>query len=779
MMTPEPPPPAAERVRTETIYVSGVVQGVGFRPNVFRLATERGLHGFVCNDGAGVRIVVAGDTGCIDEFVTALRDEAPTLARIDMITRTVSDQPLEAGFSIQASEHGRIRTEPSADVATCPACMAEFNDPSNRRWGHPFINCTQCGPRLSIVRELPFDRATTSMARFAMCAECSREYGDSSSRRFHAQANACLVCGPKLRFEPRSDRDPLDCALEVLRGGRILAIKGIGGYHLACAAQDEAAVIRLRGRKRRPAKPFALLARDLAMIERYCLVFSEEAELLRSAAGPIVLLAAHGRETVAASVAPACNTLGFMLPYTALHHALMAALDNPVVLTSGNLGEEPQCIDDAEALTQLSGVADAFLLHDREILNRVDDSVVRVVTGQPRIGRRSRGYAPASLSLPPGFVGAPSILAFGGELKNTICVLRDGRATLSQHIGDLGNVRVEAALQSAVALRERLFEDQPKVIAVDSHPTGRASRIGRQQAEAEGLGLIEVQHHHAHIASCMAEHAVPLDSPPVLGIALDGLGWGDDGTLWGGEFLQVDYRTSRRLASLRPVPMPGGEQAIHEPWRMAWSYLRTQTRNRDLRRDAGELPFFQALRDRPVPTLLAMQRAGINSPLTSSCGRLFDAVSALLGVCQEASYEGQAAIELEAHVDAKALIEGIGYPFGMGETEIHTAPLWTHLLDDLVAGIPTGTIAARFHVGLVVAIVAMVEQLTALHRDPWGHRVALSGGVFQNAIMLSRLEATLRAAGFIVLSPSLVPANDGGLSLGQAVVAAARRIVEA
>ncbi|MEO6407128.1 MAG: carbamoyltransferase HypF, partial [Burkholderiaceae bacterium] len=478
-MNPERLQSGAASTRTETIYVTGVVQGVGFRPTVFRLATNRSLRGSVCNDGAGVRIVVAGDAREIDEFVTALRAEAPTLARIDNITREVCDRPPKADFSIQASEHGRIRTEPSADVATCAACLAEFNNPSNRRWRHPFINCTQCGPRLSIVRELPFDRATTSMASFAMCTECGREYGDPGDRRFHAQANACLACGPTLRFEPRSDRDPLECALEVLQSGQILAIKGIGGYHLGCAAQCEAAVRRLRARKRRPAKPFALLARDLTVIDRYCSVSSAEAELLRSAAAPIVLLAAHGRETVAASVAPACNTLGFMLPYTALHHALMAGLDDPVVLTSGNLGEEPQCIDDADAMSQLAGVADAFLLHDRAILNRVDDSVIRVVAGQPRIVRRSRGYAPASLPLPSGFAGAPSVLALGGELKNTVCMLRDGRATLSQHIGDLGNVRVDAALRSAVVLQERLFQDQPEVLAVDSHPTGRASRIGR------------------------------------------------------------------------------------------------------------------------------------------------------------------------------------------------------------------------------------------------------------------------------------------------------------
>ena len=569
------------------------------------------------------------------------------------------------------------------------------------------------------------------------------------------------------------------CAAEVLRSGRILAIKGIGGYHLACSSQSESAVGRLRMRKRRPAKPFALLARDLPMIERYGTVSREEAELLRSAAAPIVLIAAHRRETVAASVAPACNTLGFMLPYTALHHALMATLESPVVMTSGNLGEEPQCIDDADALASLADVADAFLLHDRAIVNRLDDSVVRVMAGQPRMLRRSRGHAPASLALPPGFTQAGSILALGGELKNTVCTVRDGRATLSQHIGDLGNARVEAALRTVLDAQWRLFDDRPKVVVVDGHPSGRAGRIGRELAAAGEFRLVEVQHHHAHIAACLAEHAVPLGAPPVLGIALDGLGWGDDGTLWGGEFLQADYRTSRRLASLRPVPMPGGEQAIRQPWRMAWSYLHTRAQMPDLGPDAQALPFFQAMRQRPVATLTAMHRAGINSPLTSSCGRLFDAVSSLIGVCQEACYEGQAAIELEAAVDDRAMIDGSGYPFALSASEIDTAPLWRSLVDDLVAGTPIGTIAARFHVGLVDAVVAMVDRLTDVHADPWKHRIALGGGVFQNALILSRLETKLRGAGFSVLSPSLVPANDGGLSLGQAVVAAARCIGEA
>jgi hydrogenase maturation protein HypF len=767
----------ATPARAESIRVAGIVQGVGLRPTVYRLARERGLSGTVRNDGGGVLIVVAGAAQGIDDFVHALQHEAPPLARIDRIERAAWSLPVGEGFRIERSQSDRVHTELSADAATCDACLAELNDPRNRRWRHAFANCTHCGPRFSIVSALPYDRARTSMAAFAMCAECEREYRDPGDRRFHAQPNACPTCGPRLRAEPAeagdNALDALQQAAAWLRAGRIVAIKGIGGYHLACDASSEPAVARLRQRKRRLAKPFALMARDRAMIERYCSVSALERGLLQGAAAPIVLLVCDGPAKLAPSVAPRQDTLGFMLPYTPLHHLLMAQLDAPIVLTSGNVVDEPQCIGDNDARERLGSIADAFLLHDRVIVNRVDDSVLRVVANVPRVQRRARGLAPASLRLPPGFGEAPAVLALGGELKNTVCLLRGDQATLSPHIGDLENPRADSAFRDTMALLQRLFEHRPSIIAVDRHPDIRASCYGRERAAAEGLELVEVQHHHAHIAACLAEHGVPLDAAPVLGIALDGLGWGDDGTLWGGELLRVDYRGFQRLACLRPVPMPGGAQAIHEPWRMAWAYLSQHADSAALQREYRALPFFQALKGRPVQTLQAMQRAGINSPLTSSCGRLFDAVSALMGVCTEAEYEGQPAIELEATVDTAALGQGDGYAFELTPEHVDSAPLWPALLADLASNVPTGVIAARFHIGLAQAIVAMALRLTRRGGNPWLHRIALSGGVFQNAVLLVELTRRLEAEGFSVLSPSRVPTNDGGLSLGQAAVAAA------
>ena len=761
----------------ESIRVAGIVQGVGFRPTVYRLACERGLLGAVRNDGGGVFIVVAGAARDIDDFVHALQREAPPLARIDRIERAACSLPEGEGFRIERSRSDRVRTELSPDAATCAACLAELCDPRNRRWHHAFANCTHCGPRFSIVSALPYDRARTSMAAFVMCAECEREYRDPKDRRFHAQPNACPACGPTLRAEPAEGEinaiDALHQAVAWLRAGHIVAIKGLGGYHLACDASSEPAVARLRQRKRRPAKPLAMMARDLVMIERYCSVSTLEGGLLQGAAAPIVLLACDGASRLAPSVAPRQNTLGFMLPYTPLHHLLMAQLDAPMVLTSGNVVDEPQCIGDDDARDRLGSIADAFLVHDRGIVNRIDDSVLRVVAGVSRVQRRARGLAPASLRLPPGFGEAPAVLALGGELKNTVCLLRGDQATLSPHIGDLENARADAAFRDTVALLQRLFEHQPAVIAVDRHPDFRASRYGRERAAAEELELIEVQHHHAHIAACMAEHGVPLGAAPVLGIALDGLGWGDDGTLWGGEFLRADYRGFQRLACLRPVPMPGGAQAVHEPWRMAWAYLSQHADSAALQREYRALPFFQGLKGRPLKTLQAMQRAGINSPLTSSCGRLFDAVSALLGVCTEAEYEGQPAIELEAVVDVAALGQGEGYAFALTPEHIDAAPLWPVLLADLASGVTAGVVAARFHIGLAQAIVAMALRLTRCDGNPWRPRIVLSGGVFQNAVLLVGLTRRLEAAGFSVLSPSRVPTNDGGLSFGQAAVAAA------
>jgi hydrogenase maturation protein HypF len=759
----------------EAIRIDGVVQGVGLRPTVYRLARRFDLRGTVRNVGSAVQITVAGPKERIDDFVGALVHEAPGLARIDRLQRQPCPMPSVEVFSIESSAEGPAFLELASDVAICEACLAETRDPTNRRHGHPFANCTACGPRLSIVRDLPYDRPRTSMEAFAMCPACRREYEDPADRRFHAQPIACPACGPRLRGRPGS-ADPMQQAIDALRSGCIVAIKGVGGYHLACDATNEAAVARLRERKHRPAKPFALMARDLAMVERHARPTAEERGLLASRAAPIVLLRADGPIALAPSIAPRQRTLGFMLPYTALHHLLMAQMAAPLVLTSGNCVDEPQCTGDDEAVDRLGDIADCFLWHDREIVHRVDDSVVRVAAGATRVLRLGRGLAPMSLHLPPGFDAAPDVLALGGEVKNTLCLLHGGKAVLSQHLGDLGQPRANAAHESAVALYGGLFAHRAQAIAIDRHPDYRAAQLGRERARADGLALVAVQHHHAHVAACLAEHESPLDAPPVLGIALDGLGYGDDGTWWGGEFLQADYRGATRLASFAPVLMPGGMQAIREPWRMAWAFLRRDRSIADLAREHEALPFFRLLKERPLAQLESMAIAGINSPLTSSCGRLFDAVAALLGVCTEALYEGQPAIELEACVDPDALRGEQPYAFGLDETTIFTTPLWPAMLRDLARGDPRGSIAARFHVGLAHAIAAMVERLTQRYADPWQHRVALGGGVFQNAVLLELLTQRLEAAGFQVWSPAQVPANDGGLALGQAVVAAARLI---
>ncbi len=768
----------------ESIRVHGVVQGVGFRPTVYRLASELGLRGSVCNDGGGVSIVVGGAAATIDAFVQALLQQAPPLARIDGIERMPCHSPQSASFGIAPSVTTRVRTGIGADAAPCAACLTEMRDAAHRRAGHAFVNCTHCGPRFSIVRALPYDRAYTSMARFAMCAACRSEYHDPTDRRFHAQPNACPDCGPTMWAESTGSdgaatgmptgRAALQRVLDWLRAGCIVAVKGLGGYQLACDAGNDDAVRRLRERKRRPDKPLALMVRDVAMAERHATVSSVERALLLSAAAPIVLLTTRLPSTLSRWVAPRQSTLGIMLPNTPLHHLLMAQHEGPIVLTSGNAIDEPQCIDDDDARARLGAIADGYLMHDRVIVNRVDDSVMRVIDGIARVLRRGRGLAPALLPMPPGFDRAPSVLALGGELKNTICLIQDGRATLSQHLGDLQNTLAVAALVDTVGLYEQLFESSLDAIAVDRHPEYRASRHGRHRAAAEGLALIEVQHHHAHIAACMAEHGIALDAAPVLGIALDGLGYGDDGSFWGGEFLRTDYLGCERLACLRPVPMPGGEQAIHEPWRMVWAYLTPIQSGPGWRSTYDDLPVMRRLQQRPLRAFKSMLRAGINVPLTSSCGRLFDAVAAMLGLGDIASYEGQLACELEACVDADAWARGDGYAFALTNSHIDPGPMWLGMLDDLVAQVPVGVIAARFHLGLVQALVAMAQRLTQEADPVWQPRVVLSGGVFQNALLLSGLTRQLKGAGYAVLSPSRVPANDGGLALGQAVVAAAR-----
>jgi len=786
--------------RAEFIRVRGLVQGVGFRPTVWRLAHRYSLRGWVTNDVEGVIIRVCGIASGVEEFVRALSREAPPLARVDRIEREPAALlPQDADFCIKASEasdpHMQINTGVVPDAASCPECVKEVFDPFARRYRYPFTNCTHCGPRLSIIEAIPYDRAATTLRAFALCPACATEYHDPQDRRFHAQPIACHACGPHAWLE-RADGaaitldtlttlDAVDATCSLLQRGHIVAIKGLSGFQLACDASNETAVARLRQLKRRERKPFALMARDLDVIRRYCAVTEIEQALLYSPAAPIVIMNAEGSVQVAASVAPGVTTLGFMLPNTPLHHLMLRRMNRPIVLTSGNLSDEPQCIDNVEARARLGSIAEYFLMHDRDIAGRVDDSLVRVVGGTPRIMRRARGYAPATITLPPGFNKAPAVLAMGGELKNTFCLLREGQATLSHHMGDLENAATHADYTRSIAHYLQLFEHAPRIIAVDLHPEYLSGKLGRELAEQQSLMLTEVQHHHAHIAACMAENGIALDTGPVIGVALDGLGFGADGTLWGGEFLLADYRACKRLGTFKPVVMLGGEQAIHQPWRNTYAHLMAEMGWARLTMNYAELELYEFLAAQPRRMLDGMIAGGVNSPLVSSCGRLFDAVAAAAGVCREqALYEGQAAIEFEGLVDERTLAEEsdeLAYPFTIPHLKTSNLPYveplatWQALLGDLILGTPAPVIAARFHKGLAIVIARMVEKLS---RYDTGEEpimtVALSGGVFQNRVLFEQVVTRLEERGFRVLTHRQVPANDGGLALGQAAIAAAQ-----
>ncbi|MFB1495784.1 MULTISPECIES: carbamoyltransferase HypF [unclassified Thiocapsa] len=813
----------------ESIRVRGLVQGVGFRPTVWRLARACGLCGDVRNDGEGVLIRVCGnvaeDAPGVSGFLKRLHEECPPLARIDSIERTpiadaqgVADLARRQDFVILESAATAVHTGIVADAATCAACVAEIRDPADRRHRYPFTNCTHCGPRLSIVAGIPYDRARTSMAAFPMCPDCTAEYKDPADRRFHAQPNACPVCGPKVWLQDAAGcvleptalgaEDAIAAASRLLAEGRILAIKGIGGFHLACDATNPDAVAELRRRKRRYAKPLALMARDLDVIRGYCRVTARDAALLSGPAAPILLLDRAGSggagrggtsaddamaldgfrcalpilrdcdavfRPLAPDVAPGQTTLGVMLPYSPIHHLLLADWDRPLVMTSGNLSEEPQCIDNADALGRLAQLADVLLLHDRAILNRVDDSVVRVMAGQPRLLRRARGYAPTPLPLPPGFEDVPPLLALGGELKNTFCLVRDGQAILSQHLGDLEDAKTAREYERTLALYLDLFQVVPEALAVDLHQDYRSSLIGRDRAARDGVPLIGVQHHHAHLASTLADNSWPLDAGPVLGILLDGLGYGSDGTLWGGEFLLGDYLDFERIAHLKPVAMPGGTRAILEPWRNLYAHLESAGGWAAWRARFAGLEPIERLDAKPLGILSTLIARGLNAPLSSSAGRLFDAVAAALGVGGEVlTYEGQAAIALESLAAVAMDRVGDGYPFarstGSTGEVLDPAPLWDHLLADISRGRPPEEIAAAFHVGLATALGGLARELASRHGLS---TVALSGGVFQNRLLLESVTSGLEAVGLRVLLQRQVPANDGGLSLGQAAVAAA------
>jgi hydrogenase maturation protein HypF len=784
----------------EEIRVYGTVQGVGFRPTVYRLAKACGLRGEVFNDGQGVLIRVFGSDESITKFIQRLQEECPPLARISQLTRTRCQGEFTFNdFVISTSVSNAVKTEIAADAATCPQCQSEIFNPLSRWYRYPFTNCTHCGPRLSIIRAIPYDRNNTSMAAFTICPECAKEYNDVENRRFHAQPIACHICGPQVTLE-RADGKPItafmfsmlddiDAVCTLLQKGEIVAIKGLGGIHLACDATQEIAVQKLRDRKKRYHKPFALMARDITVIEEYCTPNAKEKELLESPAAPIVLMqkkglgnkGIRGERQIALSVAPGQNTLGFMLPYTPLHHLILKRMNRPIVLTSGNIYDEPQCIDNEEARQKLGKIADYFLLHNREIVNRLDDSVVRVVGDKVQTIRRARGYAPTPINLPPGFNKVPHILAMGSELKNTFCLLRDGQAILSQHLGDLENAAAFNAYQDTLNLYLNLFEHKPEIISLDLHPEYLSTKLGKELANANQIKVYNIQHHHAHIAACMAENNIPLDSNPVLGIALDGLGYGEDGTLWGGEFLLADYRQFKRLATFKPVAMIGGKQAIYQPWRNTYAHLISTDTWDNLKQKYGELEILHFLENKPLKLLNQLIEKQINSPLTSSVGRLFDAVAAAIGICrEECSYEGQAAIAMEALVDVHSLNnheETQIYPFKLDILDsiycIDPRPMWQALLHDLQQQISQPVIAAKFHKSLANAIVEMVKHL---RRENVINQVVLTGGVFQNSILLQQVTKPLEALEIKVLTHSLVPSNDGGLSLGQAVIAAAKLI---
>ncbi len=781
------PLPPREADRAELIRVRGLVQGVGFRPTVWRLARNYGLRGWVGNDGGGVTALLCGAPADIAGLVDALRRAPPLLARIDAIERVPAAVPPDcADFRIVESRADAVHTGVVPDAATCPACRAEIFDPRARRYRYPFANCTHCGPRLSIIEAIPYDRATTTMRTFRMCAACAAEYRDPADRRFHAQPIACAACGPRVWLEPaQPGADAIGAARALLLAGDIVAVKALGGFHLACDATDAAAVARLRQAKRRGGKPFALMARDIDVIRRYAVVTDADAAALYSVAAPIVLLKAKAlelklKETPLAlpGIAPGLTSLGFMLPCTPLHHLLLRDIDRPLVMTSGNLADEPQCIDNDEALTRLDGIADQFLLHDRAIARRLDDSVVRVMGGAVRVLRRARGYAPAPLPLPTGFGAAPPLLAMGGELKSTFSLLRDGEAVLSHHMGDLENAPSFADYRRSIAQYRALFAHTPNAVAVDCHPDYLSTTLGRELAAQDALPVVAVQHHHAHLAACLAENGVPLDAEPVLGIVLDGLGWGDDGTIWGGEFLHGDYRGFHRLACCKPVAMPGGAQAIREPWRNAYAHIAAALGWPRFNATYGRTEFARRLAGKQLAVLDGMIARGVNAPLSSSCGRLFDAVAAAAGLCRDrVQYEGQAAMMLEAAADTAAADDDCAaYPFAIADApsaallHLDPAPMWPALLDDIAAGTPVPLIAARFHAGLAIGIARMVAALRVTGR------VALSGGVFQNKRLLEQVMRHLTAQGLEVLTHRLVPANDGGLALGQAAVAAARML---
>jgi len=741
------------------IKVEGLVQGVGFRPFVYRLARHHGIGGWVENRNDGVLIRVQGHPVSLESFVTALQREAPPASSILSLNITEDKADHAHGFFIRKSENTSDEiTEISPDIAVCEDCLLDMKVQPDRL-DYPFINCTNCGPRFTIIRDLPYDRDKTTMEPFTMCEHCSKEYSDIMDRRFHAQPVACTVCGPhyELRMQSRTERGIhriLTRVCRLLEQGGIIAMKGLGGFHMACDAANEKAVSRLREMKNRDGKPFAVMFRSLGDLREYAFTGTEEESLLQSWKRPIVIL--KEKRKLAHSVSNGFATVGAMLPYMPFHYLLFEHLRLPViVLTSGNISDEPIVTDDDEAVTKLAPISDALLVYNRKIFNRTDDSVVMVVNNRERLIRRSRGYVPAPVRMN---LDVDGILAAGAELVNCHCVGKGTQAFLSQHIGDLKNLETLDFYAESIAHFTKLFRITPSLVAADMHPDYLSTRYTAEL----GLPVISVQHHHAHIASCMAEHGL---DEQVIGVALDGTGLGDDGCIWGGEFMLCDLAGYQRVMHFAYVPMPGGDKAIEEPWRMAlsWLYKTFGSAVLDMK-----LPFLSGIDKKDVMTVLQMIDKKINSPMTSSTGRLFDAVSALLNLCTHAAFHAEAPMRLEDIMDHDS---ESGYPFVM-DTAIHFEEMFKAIVRDMKEGIRPSVIAARFHHTIINIILAAVQATAERHQV---NKVVLSGGSFQNRVLLGKVEERLSRNGFDVRTHSRVPSNDGGIALGQLAVAAKKR----
>ena len=742
------------------VSIAGTVQGVGFRPFVFQLAQRFQVNGFILNDSHGVVLEIEGPEQVLLEFCQTLRHQLPPLAAISSWKEEPRQLQGDKSFSIRASEsHSGRSAQIAPDTFVCPDCLQELFTPTDRRFHYPFINCTNCGPRFSIVKDVPYDRPNTTMAAFPMCSVCQAEYDDPSSRRFHAQPNACPVCGPQLFLHDQDGGkididDPLQATIERLQGGEIIAVKGLGGYHLAVDAQNDAAVRELRRRKVRDEKPFAVMAKSVEQVKTFAEVNQKERRFLESVERPIVLLRQRPDHALSPLIAPRNRYFGVMLPYTPLHYLLLDQHFHALIMTSANLSDEPIAYQDQEAMERLGSIADAYLTHNRDIYIRTDDSIARVMADRPLLLRRSRGYVPRTIFLP---ADQPSVLAVGAELKSTICLTQQNRAVLSQHIGDLKNPETVASFEKSIDHLQTLLGVKPAVIAHDLHPDYDSTVYA---ASRHDVPHVAVQHHHAHLASCLAEHG---REERVIGVIFDGIGYGADGRIWGGEFLVGDFHEYQRVGHLAYVAMPGGDAATREPFRMALSYL-CLTYGKDL----PPLPILSGKPSQELRLLQQMIERGLNSPLTSSCGRLFDAIAALIGLRDKVSYEGQAALELEMAITPDSGVYPISLQNEGGLLIADPRPLIRAVVNDLQRGANPGIISARFHNGLSHLVINVCGHL---RQDTQLNTVALSGGVFQNCYLTERCVRLLEEKGFEVLTHSLVPPNDGGLALGQAVIA--------